>query len=75
MTSHIRKESVDGSVETHLHSVMINNRHRAFVVVTIPDSMLERQHQAWGRNPCLSAKSPQNLVTFRHSTIKLRLLR
>ncbi len=69
------KEPVDGSVETRPHSIKIDICHLAFLIVTILNLTLEHQHRAWGRNPCFSAKTPLNSVTFRHSTIKLLLLR
>ena len=75
MTSHVRKESVDGSVETHPHSVMIDNRHLAFVVVTVLDWTPRTSTPGMGLKSCFSTMTPQNLVMFRHSTIKLRLLR
>ena len=75
MTSHIQKESVDGSVETRPHNVMIDNCHLVFVIVTIMGWTLEHQHRAWGPDPSISWLAPLNLVTFHRSTMKLCLLR
>ena len=73
MTSHIRKKSVDGTVETEPHSAMIDNRHLAFVVVTILNLTLKREHRAWGADPFTAWRAPQNLVTFHRCTIQLLL--